>query len=321
MGAQASTQKSSITQDLITTAYNKCPDVTVNNKMKFGNIRVRQPAYCESNANINLEQNAALDANCLVDNLQNNLIDAYLKSDTATKGGFGLGVTTDISELKTNIQNKIETSCGNLSTSNEMHNQDIDYIGCGDVRVVQNASAKTACTINTLQDTIKQVDKTSNVTTEGTTLGGLLFGYNTGTVIGMVFLGLFVVIIVIILGVILIRMGSGSSDEDDDGMMDEMDEMDESDDDQYGGSKVNRKLLMGIILLFLILVVIFSHFGKNKENFSFFEETVKKINEVNKIANIDSKKFVFITGIINDNSLNKESNILLEDYYKHPLEN
>jgi|SRR5579872_1233774 len=206
MGAQASTNISTINTDLTTQAYNQCPRVTVSNTVDMSKVNFLPNSTCK-NPSFAIDQTAGVDANCLITNLQQSLASSIAGMDATTQGGFGFQASTNAANIQSQITQQTENSCGTLSSTNAANLQDVTVTAC-DFHIVQNATAKSACTLNSLQKLANTVSVQQSATAQGLTLASLLFGYGG---IGSIIMGIVVLIIIAGLGYYLF---GGESDED-----------------------------------------------------------------------------------------------------------
>jgi hypothetical protein len=194
MGAQASTNTSTVSTDIVSEAYNKCPSVTASNTLILSGVQHRPDLNpkCDENSESIIDQKAAIDANCLLSSLQDTLASTVSTMDATAQGGLGIQASTNVSDIKTSLTTKAESDCADLSTTNLADIKDTMITSCK-WHVVQDASVKTSCVINNLQKMANQVEATESATAQGATLGSFLFGYSSGSAIGMIILLLVIV--------------------------------------------------------------------------------------------------------------------------------
>lgn len=208
MGAQLSTNVSTVQNDLTTTAFNKCPKITASNTADLYKVKHHPQSTCK-NSTFAIDQSAGVDANCLISNLQDSLASTLANMDAQAQGGFGIQASTNASDIKSQLTQKTENTCGTLSATNAANIEDIEVTAC-DFHIVQNATAKSACVINSLQKMANDVSVKQTAKTEGLTLASLLFGNGA---IGSIIMGIVVVIILAGLGYYLYTQlgGDGKS--------------------------------------------------------------------------------------------------------------
>lgn len=212
MGAQASTNKTSTTNDLVTQAYNSCPNVSTSNSLVLKNVtHSPDPVLCAGkDTGFSLNQTAAVDANCVITSLQQNAADAISKLDATAQGGLGFTASTNINDINTQITNQLNNQCGSLSASNTINGENLTVTACN-FSAVQNASLKSMCQINALQKTATAATTTSASTATGLTLASFLTGYSPYIAIAIV------AAVVIILGIWLyFKFGKKKSDSNED---------------------------------------------------------------------------------------------------------
>ncbi|RYE17214.1 MAG: hypothetical protein EOP45_16210, partial [Sphingobacteriaceae bacterium] len=177
MGATASTNKTSVEQDIVSQSYNSCPAITANNSVAMKNVTFAPNATCKD-SNFDITQTAAVDATCLISALQQNTADAVSKLSATAQGGLGFSASTNVSDIKTQLTNKVENDCKSVSASNNADLTNVTITACN-FRTIQNANAKSACQINSLQKSAASASTTADATATGLTLASFLTGYNS----------------------------------------------------------------------------------------------------------------------------------------------
>lgn len=184
MGATASTNVVTNDTNLVTKAFNKCPGVTVSNVVTIDNVTFEPNANCTDSI-FEIKQNAGVEADCVIGNLQTSTAEMLADLDAETKGGLGFSASTNVSDLKLEVEQMVENDCNDSSATNLASIKDTTIKSCN-LRIVQDATVKQSCMINNLQDTAVKVETTAKATAEGLTLGSFLFGYGGGFMIVIV---------------------------------------------------------------------------------------------------------------------------------------
>lgn len=177
MGAQASASRNTIENDFITKAYNKCPNVSANNEINLSGVQFRPDMnpMCK-NPKFEINQSAGVEADCVVKNIQDTLAETVSKMSTQSQGGLGFQASASSSDIKTQIEQMVENDCGNQSASNKADISDTLVTAC-DWHFVQNATAKSSCAIDSLQQMSNKVSSQQDTAATGLTLASFLTGY------------------------------------------------------------------------------------------------------------------------------------------------
>ena len=232
MGAQVSTNSSTTSNDLVTESYNKCPSVSVDNTVNVSNVNFRPDMNpkCTADSNFEINQTAGVDAACLIGALQDNISKAVANLDATAQAGLGVSASTNVSDINTQVKQKMENQCGTQSSTNAANIKDTLVTSCN-MRVIQNASAKSSCTINALQTLAATAETTATASSEGLTLGSFLFGYSSSTAMGMV------VLLLLLAGGGYMYYRSTQPQEDEECDSDEEDCDEENEDDEEGDNE------------------------------------------------------------------------------------
>jgi hypothetical protein len=206
MGASASTNKNTSNTSITEDALNKCPSVTASNTMDIKNFTHDPPATCKDSTT-EFNQNATVDATCVIQNMQSSLANKLMSADAKAKTGIGISASTNIQETETNIAAKVENSCGEILSSNQISFDNINIRSCN-FKSIQNTNAKSRCIIDSLQKMDEKLQTESGASAEGLTLGGWFGGL--GIIVAVV-----VIFIVAVIGFIAYKFLSSGDDDDD----------------------------------------------------------------------------------------------------------
>lgn len=202
MGVGASTNKVTQENNIISSSYAKCPNVSVGNILDISNLIHKPNPACKKSSFV-INQKAGVEADCLLNSMQKNLAETLSKQDAKVQGGLGFQFSTNVNNLKNQIETKLEASCGNRSTTNKANISDT-YIGACDFKYVAEASDKSSCEINLLQDTSSKLINEQKAEAEGLTLASFLLGYG-------LFSGIIMLIIIIVVIVVIIKAAKGGA--------------------------------------------------------------------------------------------------------------
>lgn len=222
MGAQASSNVSVEENDLVTQSFNNCPKITASNSLDISNVKIdagKNP-NCKGGGDVTFDQSAGVDASCLIKSLQNTTSDSLSKLDAKTQGGLGFQASSNVNDIQNQIQQKLNNDCGHLSATNAAKISDTTITACN-FHFVQNATARTSCQINSLQDMANKVSSQLTTDTSGLTLASFLFGNS----IGIAIIVAVVLLVLVIVGVVIwakfrkhggikaeVKIGGGFSD-------------------------------------------------------------------------------------------------------------
>ena len=168
MGAQVSTNKQVIQTDIVTEAYNSCPNIAVSNTVNMQGVNFRPDLNpnCTGDTSFDISQTAGVDATCVITSMQDSLAKTLSTMDAEALGGLGFSGTSNILDIKNELSQKVENDCGNQSVTNVADIKDTTVTSCN-MRVVQNASAKSSCTINSLQKIANDLEANSKSKAQG----------------------------------------------------------------------------------------------------------------------------------------------------------
>lgn len=202
MGAQASTNKVKTEVEINNEAINKCGSTTVTNAILLKKAKITCPKDCAGKCTFNINQGAAVDATCLIQAHQDALSETIAAMDAKTKTGLGFGASTNVSDMKKSIKNKIQSECGGASSTQKIDASEMQLEMCN-VTFAQNATAKSKCELGAIQALRDKTETVAKAATEGVDPFGFMKAY--AATIGIVFL-----IIIVIVGALMYFLSSGA---------------------------------------------------------------------------------------------------------------
>ena len=205
MGASVSTNKSSIENNMLQSAYNSCGTVGSYNVTDLSGIQFLPPPECGSNSSFTIGQTATVDAKCLLTSLQKSAANVATKLSAQAQAGLGFAVSTNISDTVNNISQYSKNKCSNVSASNQASIKDTIIKACT-FRVVQNANANQSCQINATQDAISNIATNEAANAKGASIWSLLFGSGG---YGKIILIMILVIAIAVAALILVKHFTG----------------------------------------------------------------------------------------------------------------
>jgi hypothetical protein len=203
MGAQASTNKVKTEVQINNEAINKCGSTTVTNAILLKKAKITCPKDCAGKCTLNINQGAAVDATCLIQAHQDALSESMAAMDAKTKAGLGFGASTNVSDMKKIISNKIHSECGGASSTQKIDASEMQLEMCN-VTFAQNATAKSKCELGALQALRDKTETVAKATTEGIDPFGFMKAYAA-------IIGIIVFVIIIIIGAAIYFTSSGAS--------------------------------------------------------------------------------------------------------------
>lgn len=194
MGAQASTNKVKTTVEINNEAINKCGSTTVTNAILLKKAKITCPKDCKGNCKFSINQGAAVDATCLIQAHQDALSETMAAMDAKTKAGLGFGASTNVSDMKKQISNKIQSECGGASSTQKVDASEMQLEMC-DVTFAQNATLKSKCELGALQALRDKTETVAKATTEGFDPSAFINAY-ANMIMGIV--GIIVIVIAVV---------------------------------------------------------------------------------------------------------------------------
>lgn len=177
MGIQASTNKSSTTNNITSNSFNRCGTNTADNTINLYDVQFRpdlNPA-CGSDSVATFSQTAGVDATCTIKSLQDSISKIVAQENAKTKGGFGFQGSTNVNDINNQITQTLKNSCGNKSSTNTANVKDTIITSC-QWHFAQNATDKSSCEINAVQKIANDVQTKLISSASGASIWGLLFG-------------------------------------------------------------------------------------------------------------------------------------------------
>lgn len=316
MGASTSSNAQLSTTNIITKAVQSCPKIASTNVINWSGATITTPPGCPPGSGVDINQAAVVDAKCVLGNLTNATATAAQNLSAPAQAGLGFSISSNVSETRNNIDNYTNQSCTNQDNSNIVNWNDVNIKSCN-LTVTQNATANTSCRINTIQNTLGQVENNLAAHSSGGSVFGDLFN---GSII-MKIIG--IVIVLILIGDIIFYFIKKSKKNKESSTTientEEINDTNDTDDDQTGGfnSQKNKPYIILIIVIFLILIV----FMINKSNTNEKQLTEndmnilnQKINEAQRIANLTPQQRSIISPTLHNEKFQQKLIIYPESH-------
>lgn len=180
MGATVSTDVQRDITNVMNKAYNSCGTVSSATQADISGVTFNCLPNCPNPCTFEMDQTAAVEATCLIQNMQQGVAQVLSKQKAKTKAKWNLGwtISSNWKETDTNITNYLNNQCANASANVDAKITDTKITACG-FKFVQGATAKQSCQINTIQNALANItsDQTSDVEGGGLSLpflGGLI---------------------------------------------------------------------------------------------------------------------------------------------------
>jgi hypothetical protein len=174
MGASASTTKSTIESEIINNSYASCPAVAASSVATLKNVNHEPLESCEDSEFV-VKQDAAVNANCVIANMQDSMADLMTTAGAEAQAGLGLSVSTDISEIKSSIQQSIIQECKDISSDNYLEVEGVNTKACN-FYFIQETDAQVACELNASQTLATEVAEVSAAGAAGFDPTAAIFG-------------------------------------------------------------------------------------------------------------------------------------------------
>jgi len=239
-----------VTNTLSTKASNQCDVVKNYNNINIKKLQFKPDKVCGKTSYAEFGQVSAIESSCLIKNLQQSLVDTIVKMSSSAQAGLGLSVSKVSSNIKSQLESIVSNKCSELNNTNILTIDETTITSCV-LKVVQNATARTSCAIDSLQSLSAKVQ--AELTSEAKGWGILDFGWIAG-----------IVIIVIIIGVV---MGFGRNKSKQTGGDDSCNifssdtfNTSTSSTSSYANLLTNPYIIMLIMFLILLVVVLISRY-------------------------------------------------------------
>lgn len=190
MGVSFAGNKTHIENNMLSKAYNSCPNIGTTNIIDIDGVTFDPPANCNPPPNFEIGQTATVDANCVLTSLQKSAAPVVVNLDANAQAGLGFSFSTNISDVTNNINQITKNTCANVSSTNSASIKDTTIKACK-FRAIQNATQNVSCQINSTQDMISKIAASSSASSKG------LFGGSSSSTL------------IIIIVVILLLLGGG----------------------------------------------------------------------------------------------------------------
>lgn len=196
MGASVSTNKSDVMNKIVNKAYNSCASdyrnnngISASNEVNLQGVKHIPPEWCKDvctshpitgnevcGANFEVNQAAKVEADCVIDQMQTSINDVMSQMSAEAKAGIlGVAASTNISNVKNEIENIVDNSCESVSANNQQTYKDIEVRACN-FYALQNLDAKKSCKIGSTQGVANTVATSMEAKAEGVNLADLFGG-------------------------------------------------------------------------------------------------------------------------------------------------
>ena len=192
--------------DIITQSYNDCPKVFPTDTTNLGGVHFIPGPFCHvdkvdkiDRSSFNINHGSGIDANCLLTKLQNNLANIVSKMDATSQHKIGIKPSNNPNNIHRQIHQITNDLCINKSPTRAANIGDTDITACR-WHFVQNATDKSSCQINVLQDLASQLIEQQRSVPTTNILDRFLDKYSKYLIISIIIL-----IILIFLSIYLYR--------------------------------------------------------------------------------------------------------------------
>jgi len=167
-GGQASTNIYKNQLKIVEEAYNTCKGPAISQNIDLSGLDFSCPEYCQGKCgDINIQNAATAEASCIVSSQQDSLATLITTLNAKAKAGLGYSVSTNKSDIKQDIQQKIDSECSGTSEDQKINAKNAIMKTCGNVSFMNNASAKTQCQLGAIQKILSDVDSKIQSTSTG----------------------------------------------------------------------------------------------------------------------------------------------------------
>ncbi|AYV85115.1 MAG: IMV envelope protein [Satyrvirus sp.] len=274
MGTSVSTSSSDATNNIVQTAYGKCPPAGSVNIVNIDDVTFDPPDNCNPPSSFVVGQTATVDATCLLSSLQQEVAQTAQQLDSQARTGLGFSVSTSSSDTQNNLSQYTSQQCEGSSTTNYANIKDVTIEAC-QFRAVQDATDNQACQINQTQGIAAQVGQKIASSSTG------FFG-SPGGIFVMAIVAIVVLIIVIVAVYFMFKEGKKHPEVVEAAAI-------------GGGNNafMRNKLCVVIIIIAIIFLVVFlvktsQMSDNNKLNESDVSRFTQSINDAYKIAGLKS---------------------------------
>jgi len=207
MGVASSKSEQSLEVDITSQSFAKCPNINIGNSITITDVSHRPDLNASCNGHptsFEVNQNAGASSECVINNLQNISSDVIAKLDAEAQANLGFAFSENSNDILTQIDSMTESSCGDLSSDQSVALKDVVITAC-DVRIIQDATIKSNCVLDSLQTIANKASVESNANASGTSLWEGIFGTGTSWLI-------LIVAIIVVLIIIYMFMYSSPSE-------------------------------------------------------------------------------------------------------------
>jgi len=205
MGAGAAKNESRQVVNISAEVFNSCPRVSAVNSIDLNGVQFLPNDLCYGpglpKPKFSIDQTAGVEAECIISAMQNIISKTVAEQDAKTQNGLGFVFSENASDIETQLKTRMENDCSSASSENAASVSDTIVTAC-DWRFVQNASVKSSCIINSLQDLANDISLKQKADAKGASLADLLGGENMIIILVIVA----VIIIVIVVAIIVVKM-------------------------------------------------------------------------------------------------------------------
>ena len=201
MGVATSNIKTSTITNVTDEAIAKCPHVSASGTMDLARIKFTAPADCPDGSNFTINQNATVNGECVLSNLQSLVSTHLLEAGAQAQTGLGLAVANTQQDVQTNLVNKINQECGNITASTDGKLYDLNLNVCN-FAYVQNVDAVSKCKLNAIQNMANTLSQKAGSESTGATIPSItgLTGASTVLIgLGVAIVGLVCIFLLILL--------------------------------------------------------------------------------------------------------------------------
>ncbi|AYV78055.1 MAG: hypothetical protein Edafosvirus4_39 [Edafosvirus sp.] len=180
MGASASTSIANVTNEYEKNLNSKC---TARNYVDQS-INGLDIATTNYGCDIIIENVAMADADCQNETMVDTLTKAALANDAAAKAGFGISVSTAVSDYKNKIKETIDAQCNSENNIRQnisnlkLHLENKEGNKCGVLKVANTARAKANCALGIYSKSVDEIDAKTKAESSG-------FVLDTSTIISI----------------------------------------------------------------------------------------------------------------------------------------
>ena len=160
MGANQSSVSSNMRSEIIDSSYRNCPSSMIKNPVNIDYVNFVPPSYC-TNSNPNDDHSTGTEAICLIASLKERLANTVHKLSPSAQQELGIRPSHDITDTKNQIDQLVDNICRQRSDTTAANVRDTAVMSC-DFHFVNNATKKSSCVINALQNMTMKIPENSD---------------------------------------------------------------------------------------------------------------------------------------------------------------